>query len=173
MSYVQLRRRFPTDSLHYEIEKIDNDSLNKIHLFEISTLKNHENFNKTLSALNENKEVLQSFSSKIKGFNYWAGIAAFSLTHFFMLVQRKKLLYELRSPHIFIHLGIATGTGIAMGLLMGNTVSYHFGLYRTYSRASRNLNNLMDEFTLRYNPKKVVKQSNWIVFKSKWLKKKP
>ena len=157
MSYVQFRHRFPKESLKYDFEKINEDTKNKIFVFEISTLKNNEKFNKTLSALNDNKQILHSYSRKIKGFNYWAGLIAFSLTHYIMLVKRKKLLYEISSPHIFFHLGIATCVGILTGLLIGNTYSYHFGLYRDYSRARKNFNKIMDEFTIMYNPQTVMK----------------
>ena len=157
MSYVQKRKRFPSESLQYEIDKLDEDTKNKIFLFEISTLKNNEKFNKTLNSLNENKAILLSYSNKIKGFNYWAGLIAFSFTHYIMLLKRKQLLYEIRAPQIYLHLGIAVGAGIIIGLSIGNILSYNFGLYRNYSKSRRNFNKLMDEFTKTYNPQTVMK----------------
>jgi len=140
-----------------ELETLETSSRNKVMQFEISTLKNNEKFNKTLSALNDNKELIEGYSSKIRGFNYWAAFIAFSLTHYMLLVNKKKLLYEMNPKHVFLQLGPAAAAGILSGLIFGNTISYSFSLYRKYYRTNRNMNLLIHDFINTYNPQTILK----------------
>ena len=157
MSYVQLRNRYPFNSYIQELESIETSSRNRILSFEISTLKNNEKFNKTLSALNENKEQFDTYSSKIKGFNYWAAFLALSFTHYFILFKKKKLLYEFKSNQILSHLGIVTGSAVASGVFFGSTMSYNFSLYWKYYKTRRNMNRLIHDFITTYNPQTILK----------------
>jgi len=141
----------------HELENLETLSRNKVLSFEISTLKNNEKFNKTLSALNENKELIEAYSTKIRGFNYWAAVIAFSLTHYIMLVNKKKLLYEMKPKQAFLHLGPAAAASLLSGLFFGNTMAYNFSLYRKYYRTNRNMNLLIHDFINTYNPQTILK----------------
>lgn len=122
----------------------------QLHVFEFTPLKNKNkvvNFQKDV--IFKSLISIKNTKNEIKGFNLEAFTIGVVIPHTIIIFKNKVLLNEMGKkaiPHIFMCLGV----GVALGILLGNTMAKSFGLYREYNKTLKCIEKINKDYEYYY-----------------------